>query len=216
MKNKCDKYCIVNGYKINGAPGDYINFDGEVNEWDDLRFQKHVYEKVLELMQLHKYQSILDIGCGSGRKLMKYFSQYETHGIDIEPCYERLKRLYPERNWYVCNYNIPFNKNVDVIICADVIEHIIEPDEVMKYIVDINPKCIAMSTPVRELLPKKLQDIMGPPDNHFHIREWTTKEFENYCLKWFDINKYAMVYNFHWGNTGITKIFFRRDCYDNK
>ena len=36
-------------------------------------------------MEMHRFSTVYDIGCGSGFKLIKYLGHYETVGFDVEP-----------------------------------------------------------------------------------------------------------------------------------
>jgi hypothetical protein len=43
-------------------------------------------------------------------------------------------------------------KNSDVVICCDVIEHIVNPDILVDYLISLNTKYYIISTPCREIL----------------------------------------------------------------
>jgi SAM-dependent methyltransferase len=199
-----DKYCIVDGYKIN--PREIPLVLGNDN---DEGFQMHVYEKAHEIFIKKKYKNIIDIGCGTGFKLMKFFIEYETLGIEIPENYKYLRKLYKNRNWMVADYSSLPDKHYDMIICADVIEHVLEPDIIMNYIKKTKPNMIVLSTPSRELLPRYTDNwnaMHGPPFNGHHIREWTSGEFLQYVYKWFPLSDYQLYDLFIHGNTGITVI----------
>ena len=79
-------------------------------------------------------------------------------------------------------------KQADMVICADVIEHVDDPDELIEFIKKMNFKHLIISTPDRNLLHSKLgRSITGPPVNKHHIREWTFDEFAEYIGEHFDI-----------------------------
>ena len=88
-----DRYCIKDGYtaRINNR---FFDDTPLKDEW-----QKEVYEKARELADSFGLNSVLDIGTGSGFKLLKYFSDKTTLGIDVRRTVLWLKRAYPDRNW---------------------------------------------------------------------------------------------------------------------
>jgi len=139
------------------------------------QWQNEVYEYAKTIADNHKLQNVLDIGTGSGYKLIKYFNNHNTLGIDIPPTVEFLKKTYPNKEW--TDQFQPVN-NFDLIISSDVIEHIPDPDILLDLIIKCNPKLIVLSTPERNLLYKG--DNNGPPTNTSHVREWSQSEFFNY------------------------------------
>jgi 2-polyprenyl-3-methyl-5-hydroxy-6-metoxy-1,4-benzoquinol methylase len=79
---------------------------------------------------------------------------------------------------------LPFEP--DMIICADVIEHIKNPDSVLQYFEYLKPKVIVISTPDRDLL----LNYNGPPKNPAHVREWSYKEFSEYIGSFFKVKEH--------------------------
>jgi SAM-dependent methyltransferase len=184
-----ENYCIMSDYIIRENP---YHFDDRV--CTD-QAQDEVYEFAKKLLNEKQLNDVVDIGCGSGFKLIKYFSENNTVGIETEPCLSQLKEQYPSRNWI--NSGVPeesfssFTKTTDMIICSDVIEHIKNPDELLNYINSFDYKYAIISTPDRRFLRKDLAHIFGerywwgPPLNGCHVREWTFEEFEEYLKRHF-------------------------------
>lgn len=149
--------------------------------------QKEVYETALRIAKDNNLKSVVDIGCGSGYKLINLFSNdYDTTGIEILDTYTYLKNNYKDHNWLngeKLNYD---EISADLIICSDVIEHVVDPDILLKNIKKIKgTKFICISTPER-LLARGWFDY-GPPRNWTHTREWTGKEFRKYISNHFSI-----------------------------
>jgi cyclopropane fatty-acyl-phospholipid synthase-like methyltransferase len=172
------KYQIKKGYKHRSSVEHFD--DTQTNdEW-----QKEVYEYAHNQFILKNYKSILDIGCGSGFKLLKHFSAYNTIGVEIKPTIDFLKKKFPFRSWKLLNE--VYGNSFDMVIIADVIEHVENPDLFIKEIFEnINFKSIIISTPDRNLLHSKFH--FGPPTNPCHFREWNFKEFSKF------INKYIQI-----------------------
>jgi hypothetical protein len=151
----------------------------ENKSFDDTKltdqWQKEVYEFAKNIAQKHNFQNVLDIGTGSGYKLIKYFDHCNTLGIDIPATVEFLRNTYPNKAWS-SNFN-PI-KGYDLIISSDVIEHLPDPDMLLDLIIASSPKLIVLSTPDRSLLYSGDHD--GPPYNKAHVREWNMSEFYKY------------------------------------
>jgi len=181
--NMQKNYSITSNYIIRTTkiPHDDRDFKDE--------YQNEVYLHATKLCQDYKYTTVTDIGCGSGYKLNKYFSQYDTVGYEIEPCYSYLRSKYPNKKWELSEFK---NKLIDsdLIICADVIEHLTDPDLLIDWIYTSNFKHIIFSTPDRDMLYEKQQ--CGPPYNTDHVREWTFFEFQKYLE-----NKFKIIEHFH-------------------
>ena len=110
-------------------------------------------------------------------------NEFNTIGIETEPCYTYLKINYPDRKWllsgemeksFISLYEI---KNSDVVICSDVIEDIVNPDILVDYLISLKSK-------FKEYYGVSLY---GPPNNKCHVREWTMTEFKEYINKKFNI-----------------------------
>ena len=164
------RYKIVRGY-FHRKTYSYFN---DTQLTDD--FQNDVYKAAKKYAERSGYKTILDMGCGSGFKLMKYFLSYDTVGIDVAETVRFLKDKYPTRTWLTTDESL--SVKADMVICSDVIEHVLDPDQLLKKILSFSPKTIVISTPDRKLLD--MSDYFGPPRNSHHIREWTFNEFREY------------------------------------
>jgi 2-polyprenyl-3-methyl-5-hydroxy-6-metoxy-1,4-benzoquinol methylase len=182
MSTDYDKYCIKTGYKTNDR--EYELDLTQQGHKDGIEAQQFVFEEAKRIVVEKGYNKILDVGTGSAIKLMEYFNDKDTLGIEVKPNYESLLEKYPNRRWMYADYSRPLGEQFDVVICADVIEHVMEPDIIMKWISDIDAKCVIFSTPDRGLLPAWFDSWNGPPYNGGHVREWTAEEFINYVRKW--------------------------------
>ena len=178
----------------------YTYFDDTANtdEW-----QLEVYTKAQEYMLINNLNSVIDLGCGSAYKLIKYFDNYNTLGIDVSPTYEFLKDKYPNKKWLKLGDFDMESLSADMVICSDVIEHVLNPDELLNNIKKIkNVKYIFISTPDRNLIPSK---PFGPPFNPSHIREWTFEELETYIGNHFDVIDHLVTNRKQWTQLIIVK-----------
>ena len=162
------------------------------NHYDDQEcedeWQLEVYLHALGLMVKNDFKNIVDIGCGSGFKLMTYLSEYDTTGFELPENVSILNQKYPNHNWQSSNF---VNKKIfstDVIICSDVIEHLVNPNDLLTFLQNQEFKYLILSTPERELVYKSNDPaIFGPPRNLAHQREWNYQEFNNYVSRYFEI-----------------------------
>jgi len=155
-------------------------------------YQKEVYEYALKFSEEKQLKTVLDYGCGSAYKLLKYFKNYEFAGVDIEPTLSWLRKNYPENKWLSPDELIKNKRNFEFIICADVIEHISDPNQLIDYLKKLDSKFMVISTPDRDLTDNKYSQI-GPPLNLAHCREWSFEEFENYISKNFRILDHRII-----------------------
>lgn len=153
------------------------------DEWQD-----EVYRKAKEIFVSEKLEWVCDYGCGSGFKLMKYFADFYTVGIDSLQTVDFLKEKYPGRVWIE---SVSSKLRPDMVICADVLEHTKNPDDVMASIHGMNPSWIVLSTPERDI---RMEPPLGPPGHHAHYREWNMTEFKAYVSDWFKIVEGPMIF----------------------
>ena len=144
-------------------------------------WQNDVYELAHQLALAYGLGTVLDIGCGSGFKLLKFFSQFYTTGVEVDPTLSWLKETYPDRLWLPPDEVVlPYS----LVICADVIEHVADPDALLESIKRARPKRIVISTPDRSMLNC---DQNGPPRNLAHRVEWSFSEFSLYMNDHFNV-----------------------------
>lgn len=169
------------------------DFEGEAKRKDDC--QKEVYEEAAALAREMELETIIDIGTGSGWKLVKYLGdRSNVIGVDLEPAVKILLDRYPvDLNGIVWTTpeRLPIwtDKGADLVICADMIEHVDDPDATIATIRSLEPKWIVISTPDRALLGPGRQP--GPPANQCHVREWNFAEFKAYINQHLDIVRHS-------------------------
>jgi len=174
-----ENYFIHEGYK-NRTEAIYYDDTGNTNQW-----QMEVYKFAREVLDQSKLKYVCDIGCGSAYKLLKYFGDCNTIGLDVAKTCEWLGAKYPGREWLELDFSTVPALQADVVIAADVVEHLLYPDQLMSYIAALDPKYVVLSTPDRNLFRTGTHN--GPPGNPAHIREWSFAEFEAYVASHFQV-----------------------------
>jgi SAM-dependent methyltransferase len=155
---------------------------------DDEDFQKEVYDVAAAIARRNGYRRVYDVGCGSGKKTLKYFGHLEVIGFEIEPTLSHLRRRYSDSAWELSDFSRTDYEPCDLLLCADVIEHVAEPDRLLRMIERMQPRDIVISTPERGAITEQgCGPPAGPPDNPFHLREWSLDEFGRLLRCHFDI-----------------------------
>jgi SAM-dependent methyltransferase len=176
-------------------PEGYVERLGAPQSYDiggDATWQREVYGTAVMLACTFDLHTVVDYGCGSGYKLMQYFSgpEFYTVGIDLAPAVDRLCKEYPQRLWCEPGDLLTVDRErPDLVICSDVIEHVDDPDDLMHRLRALHPKWLVISTPDRKLVEKypKWGRHLGPPANGCHVREWSFNEFRQYMDQHVDV-----------------------------
>lgn len=159
-------YYIKRGYKAR-TESCTLDHKRKSKYWDKQRiyasafYQADVYKIAKKLIEKYKFKTIVDIGCGYGVKLnniiYRSFPNARIIGIDQKSAIDYCKNNYKFGEFYEDDFENPSKKivisNIDLIICADVIEHVLNPDILLNYITSMadNNTLIIFSTPERDL-----------------------------------------------------------------
>lgn len=172
-------YFIHEGYRSREAPAN-VDRAALDDEW-----QVEVYHYAREICDGEGFRSVLDFGCGSGAKLIRFFAEHETVGIDVAETLPGLRARWPQRKWLAIEELRAAELHPELVICADVIEHVRDPAALLRQIAELRPKLVVLSTPERNLMRQGTHD--GPPANPAHVREWSFAEFEALVSTQFEV-----------------------------
>ena len=150
---------------------------------NDVRYQVPVYRYAQRRTRQLRAETILDVGSGSGDKLAEFFGALRgvrIVGADQPSGVEIARQRFRDLEWVSGDFESPdFWQELrqispDIIICADVIEHLEDPIQFLDRLraISANGRLI-MSTPDRGKLGSA---PLGPPANPRHVREWTMQE----------------------------------------
>lgn len=148
-------------------------------------YQWPVYKFAARLLQKNGWESCVDVGCGVGIKLQwlhRRLPQLRIAAIDQRSAIEYCKSAYDFGEWHADDFESPdrdLRLQAPLVICADVIEHVRNPDVLLSY---LRERCAAggqilLSTPDRDAL--RGADCVDCP-NKYHVREWNFREFAAY------------------------------------
>lgn len=158
-------------------------------------WQPDVYAEARQIADERGITQIIDVGCGSGEKLVHFFprERFDTVGFDFHGSLDFVSRTYPDRKWVECD--LTSQEELDkvwgqldgstpvVAVLSDVIEHLSDPRPVIAWLRTVlmsHPdNRLILSTPDRSRLGYDQPDQQ--PENNAHLREWTLPELECYC-----------------------------------
>jgi len=147
--------------------------------------QHQVYAFLRYLVERGNFSRVIDIGCGSGEKLKGLPALTEVICIDTADMQPLVTQNLPNAQFIQCDLEIgipqlKFELTGTVIVCSDVIEHLREPEILIRQLAEFAEVCpyVLISTPER-VRARGLLD-MGPPGNPAHTMEWTADELSRF------------------------------------
>jgi len=183
----------MNNFKIKKSyiENPVITLDTAENEsyWSKSRirssklFQYDVYRLARKILNKYKFSSVLDIGSGPGTKIDMFFNDIkDVHLIDQPSAKKIASKICPNATFH--EFNLDCRKNnlerkFDLLINADVIEHIHNPDILIEFIEGHmhEKSLVIISTPDRDIRRGKCNNQSPNPA---HVREWNKKELKSY------------------------------------
>jgi hypothetical protein len=160
-------------------------FEDTSEKSSEATWQPDVYPLADELGMLTGCSKVIDVGCGHAQKLVQLHPKFEIIGVDYGANLDYCRQQYNFGRWIEWDLELPACPPIEddvvsqsIIICADVIEHLIDPSSFLRYIrfwLERSPIAI-LSTPERDLT-RGASDV-GPPGNAAHVREWNRGELQ--------------------------------------
>lgn len=191
-----NNYGIREGYTARPTPEYYVDSKPDNKTW-----QEDVYRVAAYLARESKAARLVDIGCGRAHKLVKYAHLFELLGIDSGSNIQYCRDTYTVGAWIERDFEKPISLDEmlfenAVVICADVIEHLIDPLHLVALLQSALTKAqyVVLSTPDRLRTYHYNHD--GPPANLHHTREWSLRELRD----WFK----AQGFNVAWAGWTVS------------
>ena len=178
---QCQSKCTAEGFwgptRINAEPNNGA---------------KPVIDWIKDILDLSTISSVLDVGCGPSQKiadLCRQFSNLDVTGIDSDEAIELAKSFNPGGNYIPCDldddHSIENVKstlgNHDLILCLDVIEHVLYPEKALDLIKSCaNENSIIVLTTLERDMSRGSESFLLGSQKPDHIREWNQQEFTEF------------------------------------
>lgn len=186
--NNSERYSIKAGYRENPVQATYDSSDDPAY-WDEGRlknaasYQYDVYLAAAGLARKRLARTLLDVGSGPPVKLCELMpTGIEISLVDQPNTARHAAELLPKAQFFSANLEdaLPaIDRKFDLILCADVIEHLVDPDPCLDFMRHhLAPQgLLLISTPERDSLRGKT--CMHSP-HPMHVREWNFNEFAHF------------------------------------
>jgi SAM-dependent methyltransferase len=153
----------------------------------DIIHQPDVYTVADYLLKSAQRTTIIDIGCGNGRKLRAVQASHHI-GVDFGENIDWCRAQHTDwGEWIEVDLSDPGCQNIakladhsSVLVCADVVEHLVDPIPLVDLLADAYRRgaIVLTSTPDRIRVRGSLH--RGPPTNPSHVREWALDEYRRF------------------------------------
>jgi SAM-dependent methyltransferase len=135
-------------------------------------------------------QSILDVGCGEGFTLERFYNEKIGRGFEgIEYDSEAVKtanKLYPHLDIKQGDiYKLPYkNNSFDLVVATEVLEHLEDPKKAYRELLRVSNKYVLLSVPNEPFFTwqriARLQNIRHLGAHPEHIQHWTAGDFTKF------------------------------------
>jgi len=186
---------------------------GELNSIQ--KFQNIGWEHPLELLGFNKKMvldsfkenSVLDIGCGDGfllKKLLEKNKNIKALGVDISPvALGKAKENGIDTMLSDITEALPFeNNSFESVLLLDVLEHMFQPEPVLKEAARIAERYVYISVPNFVSLPARIQVLFGKVPENNTLRKghifWTTRKVLHSLIKKCGLKIEKEVYTTFW------------------
>jgi glycosyltransferase involved in cell wall biosynthesis len=181
-------YHVRADYTSRDAPRYFVDL---VEEREGVVWRRDVYNHAATVATRLGANRIVDLGAGSGSKLMSLHPSFEILGIDYGPNVEIARRRFATGTWREHDLDrdglLPLSPDElegSVVVCANVIEQLTHPEFLLGNLRELLPLvgAIVMSTPERDLTHGP--GALGPPPDECRVREWNVQEFAALLEAW--------------------------------
>jgi SAM-dependent methyltransferase len=183
-----DRFCIKAGYRHNAARS--YDREQDTGFWsaerlaDAAAYQRPVYQLARDLLRARVGKNVLDVGSGPGTKLAELFAPIcrDLVLIDHPSLRALVDQHLPDAQFVAADLDaldVELGRRFDLIVCADVLEHLAHPDDCARFIREhlADGGRAVLSTPERDHL--RGRDCMHSPHPD-HVREWNAAEFRSF------------------------------------
>lgn len=175
-------YHLPGNYLRNLEPVDFDDHAAVTGQCAGWEWQPDVYPHAAKLARDLAVTTIVDVGCGAARKLLRLADEFTVIGID-RPCI--VEQIASTAGLWVGadleqGGQLGFLNELGdaaVVVCSDVIEHLAHPEHLvddLAAVCNATGSVLVLSTPdrVRTRGPRH----RGPSPNRGHVQEWALDE----------------------------------------
>ena len=192
MPTVADNFCIRTDYTSRSVSTTLEDESNVGSYWtperleSSLSYQYDVYRLAYQMASKRVGPvRLLDVGCGPARKHVDFIDQFSDVRVSLvdQPSVARLAKDYlPAVSFYPLDLETSeasLGCQFDIVLCADVIEHLVNPDRCVEFICRHTHQdgIVIISTPERNRLYGRKMRESGHPH---HVREWSRGEFLKY------------------------------------
>ncbi len=161
-------------------------FEDSVTDKTGDVWQPDVYRLAALVARRLGCDRIIDVGCGRAQKLAALYPEFSITGVDYGDNIRFCRQQHRFGQWIEADLEQPFTVKApparlrrSVVVCSDVIEHLIDPTALLRTLRDLvrHAPAVILSTPERDRT--RGMDDPGPPKNRAHVREWNLRELES-------------------------------------
>lgn len=163
-------------YRRNLHPVDFDDHAPVTGTCAGWEWQPDVYPYAAQRAREVESTTIVDVGCGAGRKLIPLADEFHIIGIDRP---EIIDQIDAPGEWLAIDLETTETLPVpagSVVVCSDVIEHLIHPEHLVRLLnasLD-TAALVVISTPDR--IRTRGARHVGPSPNRGHVQEWSLRE----------------------------------------
>lgn len=167
--------------------------------WIANRLVNNFMSAILETVQQAGSKDVHEVGCGEGHILgMLARNQFHVRGCDVSDTSLAVAKSESEKH----DLNIPLqNKSIydldpildraDTVLCCEVLEHLMEPEEALKKLLSVTGKDLILSVP-REPVWHLLNIVRGKywyalGNTPGHYQHWSRQMFINFVSQYAEI-----------------------------
>ncbi len=178
-----------------------------------------ILKKYKTKKEFDKFTNIVEIGCGAGKivhlfKKSNLFKNASFYGYDINPDAIKLAKLNFKDVNYICDDFLENNNSSNLVICADVFEHIENPYNFLKklsvksdiFIFNIPIEINLLSILFRTNIFKKSYKDVG--HLHFYTKDIAILLLENCGYKIINTKIVSNFKNLNKKNISLLRLFF--------
>jgi 2-polyprenyl-3-methyl-5-hydroxy-6-metoxy-1,4-benzoquinol methylase len=133
--------------------------------------QQKIYQHIANLID---NKSVLEAGCGNGlgSAILDRYAKELTATDKLKRNTDFASCLYPWINFDTWDLNQHTKYRAQVVVCIEAFEHVQNPTQAINHLLEAATETIWLATPNGTEKPQ-------PPDNIYHVQEYTPHEMLN-------------------------------------